>query len=46
MNCQAVTLELELFGLDEEEEFENFLDLIDLKNPNFSNYINEVELIY
>jgi uncharacterized protein YlaN (UPF0358 family) len=44
MNCQASTLETELFGLEQEEDFENFLDIIDLKNPNFSRYVNETKI--
>jgi len=43
MNCQASTFEPELFGLEHEEDFENFLDIIDLKNPNFSRYVNETK---
>ena len=44
MNCQASTFETELFGLEFEEDFETFLDLIDLKNPNFSRYVNETKI--
>jgi uncharacterized protein YlaN (UPF0358 family) len=44
MNCQASTIETELFGLEFEEDFETFLDLIDLKNPNFSRYVNETKI--
>jgi uncharacterized protein YlaN (UPF0358 family) len=44
MNCQASTFETELFGLEVEEDFETFLDLIDLKNPNFSRYVNETKI--
>ena len=44
MNCQASTFETELFGLEQEEDFENFLDIIDLKNPNFSKYVNEIRI--
>jgi len=44
MNCQASTFETELFGLEREEDFENFLDIIDLKNPNFSRYVNETKI--
>jgi len=44
MNCQASTFETELFGLEQEEDFENFLDIIDLKNPNFSRYVNEMKI--
>jgi hypothetical protein len=28
MNCQASTFEIELFGLEQEEDFENFHDII------------------
>jgi hypothetical protein len=44
MNCRALTFETELFGLEQEEEFENFLDIIDLKNPNFCRYVNETKI--
>ena len=44
MNCQALTFETERFGLKFEEDFETFLDLIDLKNPNFSRYVNETKI--
>jgi len=44
MNCQASTVETELFGLEAEDDFETFLDLIDLKNPNFSQYVNETKI--
>lgn len=44
MNCQVLTFETELFGLEQEEDFENFLDIIDLKNPNFSRYVNETKI--
>ncbi|MGZ4905370.1 MAG: hypothetical protein ACXV3U_00930 [Halobacteriota archaeon] len=44
MNCQASTFETELFGLDSEDDFERFLDLIDLRNPQFSRYVNETKL--
>ncbi|HEX7514339.1 MAG TPA: hypothetical protein VF393_01905 [archaeon] len=44
MNCQASTFETELLGLEQEEDFENFLDIIDLKNPNFSRYVNEMKI--
>ena len=44
MNCQASTFETELFGLEQEKDFENFLDIIDLKNPNFSRYVNEMKI--
>ncbi len=44
MNCQASTFETELFGLETEDNFESFLDLIDLRNPHFSRYVNETKL--
>jgi hypothetical protein len=44
MNCQASNFKTELVGLEQEEDFENFLDIIDLKNPNFSRYINETTI--
>jgi len=44
MNCQASTFEIELFGLESDGDFEHFLDLIELKNPNFSRYVNETKL--
>jgi hypothetical protein len=44
MNCRALTFEIELFGLEKEEDFENFLDIIDLKNPNLYRYVNETKI--
>jgi hypothetical protein len=44
MNCQASTFASELFALEQEEDFEDFLDIIDLKNPNFSRYVNETKI--
>lgn len=44
MNRQASTFAIELFELEQEGDFEDFLDLIDLKNPNFSRYVNETKI--